>query len=284
MLDKYNYLMDNIVTIDEIELYIDEINERIKILKCKNMSADNLQKVVEFAQDNKIGKIISNCLTEDWEHYIESGFELEGFIEGYFKGKVALCMSYFSDENRKKIIDYNEKELIVKDCLKKSEPFSFVKNKHNYTIRDANENDVKDMVSLFSEVFSSYPSPVYDEEYIKKTMRNKILYKVAVFEDKVVGIVSADMDRENLNAEITDCVTSTEHRCKGITSNIIHNLEKDLKSMGFVTLYSLSRAINVGVNKVFSKHNYAYNGRLVNNCNICGSFEDMNIWVKTIKN
>ncbi|HCP15639.1 MAG TPA: putative beta-lysine N-acetyltransferase, partial [Peptococcaceae bacterium] len=27
---------------------------------------------------------------------------------------------------------------------------------------------------------------------------------------------------------------------------------------------------------------YEYSGRLVNNCDICGGFEDMNIWVKRL--
>lgn len=283
MLDKYSFLVDNTLAIDDMKIYIDEINQRIKILNNKKVSTNNLRKIVEFAQDNKIGKIIANCLTQDWEYYIESGFELEGFIEGYYKGKVALCMSFFNDENRKKTLNHEEKDLIIKECLENKKNNDCFEKKNCYIIRNANENDIKDMVNLFSGVFATYPSPVFDENYIKKTMNEKILYKVAVFGGKVVGIVSADMDFENMNAEITDCVTSEEHRCKGITSKIIDSLEKDLKKKGFFTLYSLARSINIGVNKVLSKHNYVYNGRLINNCNICGSFEDMNIWVKTIK-
>ena len=54
-------------------------------------------------------------------------------------------------------------------------------------------------------------------------------------------------------------------------ANIIYSLELDLKKKGFITLYSLSRAINPGVNVVLSKHNYKFTDRLVNNCNICGT-------------
>lgn len=66
------------------------------------------------------------------------------------------------------------------------------------------------MVKLFSTVFSTYPSPVYDEEFLKETMNEKVLYKVAVYDGKIIGIASADMDKENLNAEITDCATYLE--------------------------------------------------------------------------
>ena len=62
------------------------------------------------------------------------------------------------------------------------------------------------------------------------------------------------------------------------------------EKMGIITtndfkiLYSLSRAINPSINKVLANLDYKYCGRLVNNCHICGDFEDMNIWVKKLKN
>jgi putative beta-lysine N-acetyltransferase len=90
------------------------------------------------------------------------------------------------------------------------------------------------------------------------------------------------MDIENLNAEMTDCATYPEYRGKGILSNIINELELELKNRNFITLYSLSRAINIGINMVLCKHEYKYSGRLLKNCNICGAFEDMNIWTKRI--
>jgi putative beta-lysine N-acetyltransferase len=158
------------------------------------------------------------------------------------------------------------------------------KNNLEYTIRNATDADINEMIKLFSTVFSTYPSPIYDEEYLKQTMNKKVLYKVAVYEGKIVSVAAADMDNENLNAEITDCATYPTYGGKGILSNIIHSLEYNLKSKGFITLYSLSRAINPSINFALSKHNYSYAGGLVNNCNICGTFEDMNIWVKNIHN
>jgi beta-lysine N6-acetyltransferase len=66
-------------------------------------------------------------------------------------------------------------------------------------------------------------------------------------------------------------------------SSLIFSLENELKQEGFYTLYSLSRAVNVGINMVLSKHGYNYTGRLIDNCNISRGYEDMNIWVKEIK-
>jgi beta-lysine N6-acetyltransferase len=65
--------------------------------------------------------------------------------------------------------------------------------------------------------------------------------------------------------------------------NIIYSLEEDLKEKGFYIAYSLVRAVNPGINKALSKLEYEYGGRLINNCHICGGFEDMNVWVKKLE-
>jgi len=100
---------------------------------------------------------------------------------------------------------------------------------------------------------------------------------------KIVSAASADMDYTNLNAEITDCATYPEYRGQGLLSNLVYSLEQDLTQKGFYTLCSLSRAMNPGINSVLFKHGYKYTGRLISNCHICGGFEDMNIWVKKLK-
>ncbi len=63
---------------------------------------------------------------------------------------------------------------------------------------------------------------------------------------------------------------------------LIFELEKEMKNREYKVLYSTARAITVGMNIIFSKHNYEYGGRLVNHCHICGQFENMNIWVKEL--
>ncbi|BCZ44470.1 putative beta-lysine N-acetyltransferase [Clostridium gelidum] len=280
--DRCSLIKNYYTQIDRTKIYVDYTNKRVKIVDLNNISVQNIKRIIHFSSKEHLGKIICNCDSESLIIFEEAGFELEGKINGYFKGKDAFCMSYFIISDRKICSNFTKKELLVKECLAVRDTFIHRSDKSKYCIRNANENDIKEMVKLFSTVFSTYPSPVYDEEFLKETMNGKVLYKVAVYDGKIIGIASADMDKENLNAEMTDCATYPDYRGKGILSNIICSLEVDLKKKGFRTLYSLSRAINPGVNIVLSKHNYKYTGRLVNNCNICGTFEDMNIWVKNI--
>lgn len=280
--DRCSLTKNYYTKIDRTKIYVDYTNKRVKIVEFNDISVQTLKRIIHFSSKQHLGKIICNCDSKFVEIFTEAGFELEGKIDGYFKGKDAFCMSYFISSDRKNCSNFSKKELLVKQCLSRKNTFIHRSDNSKYSIRNANENDIEEMVKLFSKVFSTYPSPVYDEEFLKETMNKKVLYKVAVYNEKIIAIASADMDKENLNAEITDCATYPDYRGKGVLANIIYSLELDLKKRGFITLYSLSRAINPSINFVLSKHNYKFTGRLINNCNICGTFEDMNIWVKNI--
>lgn len=281
-LNKCNLYNNYYTKIDCTKIYVDYPNRRVKIIDIDRISSETLKKIIDFSVDENLDKIICNCDSESIEVLEEAGFKMEGKIDGYFKGKDGFCMSYFLSKKRKISCNLYIKNLLIKQCLELKDTFIYDSNKYEYYIRDAEEKDINEMVKLFSAVFSTYPSPIYNEQYLRQTMHENVLYKVADYNGKIVGIASADMDRDNLNAEITDCATYLDYRGKGILSNIIHSLEKDLKKEGFITLYSLCRAINPGINIVLSKHNYKFTGRLINNCNICGAFEDMNIWIKNI--
>lgn len=269
--------------INRTKIYVDLSNKRIKIINFNNITLQTLKRIIHFTSKQYLSKIICYCDTETIDTFIKAGFESEGKIEGYFKGTDAFCMSYFINSNRKICSNYSKKELVIKECLSVKNTYINHKNKLKCLIRTATKNDIKEMAKLFSTVFLSYSSPIYDEEYIKQTMNEKVLYKVAVYDGKIISVASADMDVENLSAEITDCATLLDYRGNGVLSNIIYSLESDLKVKGFKTLYSLSRAINPSINFILSKHNFNFSGRLVNNCSICGTFEDMNIWVKNIR-
>ena len=271
------------VKIGKDKIFVDYINSRVKIIDFCNISVQNIKRLIHFASKQHMGKIICNCDIENLDNFIKAGFHLEGKIDGYFKGKDAFCMSYFISKDRTLYNEHSKEDLILKQSLNKKDTFIYNSDNSNYHIRNASESDIGGMIKLFSRTFSTYPSEIFSEDYLKNTLNKKVLYKVAVDNNnRIIGVASADLDRENLNAEITDCATHPHYRNKGILSNIIYFLELELKNMEFITLYSLSRAIHPGINFVLSKHGYTFRGKLINNCNICGGFENMNIWVKNI--
>lgn len=264
-----------------LDIYLDFFNDRIKILNSMGIEQEQLVNVIRYAQENKLGKILCNCRLSGIKAFKDAGFKIEGIINGFFKGEDAYCVSYFVDSGRADSAYSFEEDRILNDCMKiKKEANTRITD---YKIRDACEEDIPQMINIFSDIFKTYPSPVTSMQYLKESMEGKVLYKVALDKDRIVSIASADMDKENLNAEITDCATYPEYRGKGLLTKLLKALETDLKNRGFYSLYSLSRAINPGINMALRGQGYNYSGRLVNNCNICGGFEDMNIWFKKLR-
>lgn len=263
-----------------IKVYVDYANERLKIFDSGGIDKTALAEIVGFARYKNLGKVICNSRADSLQHFKGCSFIEEGRIEGFFSGKDSYCMSFFTDEKRAISRKPDEADKIISLCDEKR------KNQPQcdalYRIRTANPSDILQMTSIFKRIFETYPSPVFDAGYLLQAMSENVLFKIAEKNNEIVGIASADMDAPNLNAEITDCATLPEHRGNGILSLLIMSLEDELLSKGFKTLYSLSRAVNPGININLARLNYSYNGRLINNCHICGGYEDMNIWVKQL--
>lgn len=269
-------------TIKGVKVFVDYTNERLKILDYACITEDIIMTIIDFAANEKLGKVISNCQTKLLKPFKNCNFNIEGIINGFFKGENAYCISLFIDKKREVSVHKNEEDSIIHQCVIEHKNSSKVR-KHKYLIRNAEVNDIPQMIQLFTNVFETYPTPVFSSNYLQNVINKQILFKVAIEDGKIISIASADMDKYNLNAEITDCATYPKYRGMGIIPNLIQCLERDLQQKGFIALYSLSRAISPGINKAFSKLDYKYCGRLVNNCHICGTFEDMNIWVKKLK-
>ncbi|WP_123053416.1 putative beta-lysine N-acetyltransferase [Clostridium sp. JN-1] len=267
--------------IDKSKIYIDYINNRVKIVNFHKISVQTIKRIIRYASRQHLSKVVCNCDTAYFQTFSDAGFILEGKIDSYFRGEDALCMSYFIIGKRKACKNDNMEKLFLMKSLNVKNSFKF-SNNFKYQIRNAKESDIDELIDLFSSAFFAYPSQIYDKDYLIQNMNKNVLYKVATYNGKIIGAASAYLDYENLNAEIADCATYPHYRDKGILSNIIYLLELDLKKEGFISLYSLSRAINPSINIVLSKHGFNFRGKLVNDCNICGEFESINIWAKDI--
>src|SRR5665647_333521 len=101
--------------------------------------------------------------------FLGQGFEVEGKIKSLFAGGDALCYSYFvttdrklSDNTYNGIFPAGSRWDMVKPASKQSEL--------TYVTRNAAEADIPGMISLFRTVFETYPSPVFDADYLRTNM------------------------------------------------------------------------------------------------------------------
>ena len=65
-------------------------------------------------------------------------------------------------------------------------------------------------------------------------------------------------------------------------SHLLEILENEIAHEGYICAYTMARARSFGMNNVFYRLGYEFLGRLVNNCDIYGAYEDMNIWVRNL--
>jgi putative beta-lysine N-acetyltransferase len=267
------------------KLYLDFANSRLKIIGLPNVASNiaqkRLEKLKDYAADLNLGKVLCNCLKRDQKTFLACGFKEEGRIDGFFEGEDAYCMSFFTLREREISKDQQKKDEIINSCLKSHQKLNFEIDK-SMTIRKAQKGDIPQIKSLLENIFKTYPSPIFDECYLENIMDETTMFMVVERKGEIISVASAQMDFKNKNAEITDCATNPEFRGKGLLTQLISQLEATLIENNFKTLYSLSRAIEPGINKALRKMHYVYRGRLINNCNISGGFEDMNIWVKKI--
>ena len=123
---------------------------------------------------------------------------------------------------------------------------------------------------------------IFDGNYILKTMNKNINY-FGIFEnEKLVALASSEMDLVNLNTEMTDFATLHEYRGNNFSFHLLKEMEKDAKAKGIKTAYTIARAKSTGINMTFTKMDYEFGGTLINNTNICGNIETMNVWYKTL--
>ncbi len=270
----------------KVKTLIDFTNERLQVVQYKGPDYENLFRYLNFiARENRLGKIIVYSREGDRKNFLELGFKEEGIVDTFFCGKPLFFHSFFVDKEREVSKNWEKENKIIelvhsKPKLQQLNSFSLPPK---YSLYRAGVQDAVELASFYKKNFETYPTPLKNSEYLKELLKKKTsIFLVIKKGEHLVSSASADIDFKNYCAEITDCATIPEERGQGLMNCLVDFLEEELKKKNLITLYSLSRAISAGINTIFFKQGYKYQGRLKNNCHIAGKFEDMNLWVKKL--
>lgn len=273
------------------DMVVDHRNRRIRILDYTGTDLRTLGKHLDLvAEENRAGKIILYARESDLQQLLTFGWVFEGVMSGYFLGQPAFCLARYADLGRA-CSEFTEKEDAIIQIILNREagdntelrPIAAASRQYQSSldVRMLQPEDVDEVMEVFAEVFDTYPSPVEERAHFEQIFSGTgYLMMVARHNGQVTGIISAEIDEKNLCAEITDCVTLTQYRGQGIMGGLLDIVEQRLWDRGLKYLYSLTRAGIPPINAVFHRKGYVYSGRLVNNCNIGGRYESMNIWEK----
>ena len=264
-------------------IHFDYYNRRLKILDYDATDYTGLTKRFAWLADaNGFDKIFLKAHASDFQQFLSHGYMLEGILRYYYRGEDAYVLSRFSSMERVRSEKLLEEAQLIETLIYGSERNEPITLDPETQIILATEDQIPQLVLIYRSIFPTYPSPITKPDYIKSLMNMNVIYRLAMANGNAIGAASADINIRHSNAELTDCAVLPEVQGKSVMKNILSTLEDDLREHGIMTAYTLARATSIGMNKVFFKLGYEFSGRLINNCDISGSYEDMNIWVKKI--
>ncbi len=260
-------------------------SDRIYLIKLDPADVATIVTQLEAsAQRNDYGKIFCKVPVPAAETFIHAGYHEEARIPKFFDGRMDVAfMSRFRKSERAQVSGEQQKtiEQTLAVAEKKRESQA-VATESAHQIRQLEQNDTPQLAALYRTVFPSYPFPIFDEAYLRETMTTHIRYFGAFEGDRLIAAASAETDPEARNAEMTDFATEPSHRGQGLAVTLLGAMEIDMKKAGFATLYTIARAVSVGMNVTFARCGYYFGGTLMNNTQISGGIESMNVWYKNL--
>lgn len=274
--------MDKVESIENVLIHHGKFNDRLYILKFpQNGNHELVNLITNMAIKKGYSKIVGKIPEKVLPFFLSDGYNVESSIPNFYKG-VGDCffVSKFINHNR---ATYNPHSLNEFKAILKTHPLKVDDDcKHNYIIRALTKSDVAEMLVVFKEVFATYPFPIHNVDYILHTIESNVVYFGVFIDKKLCGISSAEMDLENNNVEMTDFAVVESARGHGLSKLLLKHMEKEMKKRKIKTLYTIARLESIPMNKTFLSAGYNYAGTLINNTNISGGIESMNILYKHV--
>lgn len=260
------------------------LNDRVYLIKLAGEDLPGIVRELDsIASSNKYGKIFAKVPSYARDVFSENGYCVEAHIHCFYNGvdDVYFMAKYFS-ESRRRVPDREK----IKEVLLVAK--SKAKQGRELTLSDGLEfkirggEDAVEVAQVYSKVFETYPFPIKDSRYIKESMGKDIKYFSIQDHGRIIALSSAEVDYSSGTAELTDFATLPGYRGNNLAGYLLQAMEDMVFDRSVKTCYSIARALSYGMNIVFARNNYEYAGTLINNTNISGRIESMNVWYKSL--
>lgn len=268
----------------EATITFDYFNERCRVDDYRGNIHYLIEDLLTYVDGKGFTKIIVKARKKDVPSLLSKLFSMEAIVDDYFQGDSMYFMCRYLSDQRRNSDRLLEQDKMISTIYGRPKKSHIPQQNPMVVIRKATIQDALKLSELYKQTFTLYPTPLHDSSYIVKTMQNDTIYYVAEDGNQIISAASSELNRTYYNAEITDCATDPAYRKHKLMNTIIQHLEKELKQNGIFCSYSIARAESFGMNAVLHQLSYEYRGRLVNNCYIGNSIENMNVWCKNLVN
>ncbi|MDD2558116.1 MAG: putative beta-lysine N-acetyltransferase [Desulfuromonadaceae bacterium] len=274
--------VDKIETIGQSVLQHGKANDRVYLMKLEVEECPAIIEQVEnLALQNDYSKIFAKVPGAAQAAFEQAGYTMEASIPGFYQGTdTGVFLARYLKEERSIDPDAEQVAQVLAAAQCKASVATVPDLDTAYHSRIAAVDDCDEMAEVFAEVFASYPVPIHDPAFLRQAMEENMVYVGIWEDDRLLALAGAEMDRDGQNAEMTEFATLPECRGRGMAHQLLHRLEQDMPKLGIETCYTIARATSFGMNITFSQSGYTFGGTLVQNTQISGGLESMNVWFK----
>jgi putative beta-lysine N-acetyltransferase len=276
-------IIDQVETFGHSVIQHGPLSDRVYLMK---LDKDDVPEIIahmhELAGWYGYSKIFAKIPASTGMQFEQNGYRAEAVIPAFYNGREdGLFMARYYQADRMKDTAFEQVQAVKAACKTKTyRPFTEIDQNLEYRL--ATSHDCPKMSELYRQVFKSYPFPIDNPEYLRRTMDENVIY-AGIWEDgKLLALSSAEVDKKAANAEMTDFATHPACRGRRFAGILLQKLEKLMAESGIKTCYTIARATSFGMNITFAGNNYTFAGTLINNTQISGSLESMNVWHKRI--
>jgi len=261
-----------------------KLSDRVYLMKMHDSDFPGIVTIIDnLAIEQNYSKVF--CKVPWWAvpAFFSYGYITEAIIPEFYNNKDdVFFVSKFLAADRMRNSENEQFEQLSKMYKGYEGKLFSDKLPESFSLNKLDTSDAEDISNVFRQVFESYPFPVFQPEYIKETMHKHIQYYGVKINGKLAAIASAETDTQSGNAEMTDFATLPEYRGNKLSLHLLSAMEKEMKTQGIETLYTIARLHSPAMNNTFLKLHYKYSGTLVKNTNIAGKLESMNVYYKHI--
>lgn len=257
-------------------------NQRVYLMTLADQDLPDLPiRLIEFARERGYTKVFSKIPQSALAVFRASGYEIEGKVEGYFRGGASAYFAGFYLDPVRRAGD--RREVFRVRQLAEIRVGSMLVPVSGPVPRRIDREEVESAAELYRDVFVSYPFPIHDPAYLRRTMDSHIDYYGIWEEGRLISLASAEKDSPSLAAELTDFATREEDRGRSLAGLLLKRIEEDLIADGYLTGFTIARSLSPGMNITFARAGYEFGGLLWNNTQICGRLEPMNVWYRSLR-
>lgn len=241
-----------------------------------------LQAIEKLCRENGYTKVFAKVPQYAAPRFLADGYLQEAFVPGFYRGETdGIFMGKFYDEARSQVAQQEIEALA--DALERGA--GAIKKPvlpDGWELFFPGPADCGEMAALYRQVFASYPFPIDDPAYLANTMEDNVLYAGVRCEGRLVGLASAEMNPQELHAEMTDFAVLPEARGRRLGILLLQRLEQQVLQRGMRTLYTIARLAEPGMNLTFARCGYRFSGILSRNTCIGGGLESMVVWYRRV--